>query len=593
MKIYLPAWHYRARAIVQRTWGWSPIEEMILLALNRTPGTIESLASSLRIPTQVVGSTIARLMQFGLIELRLSPVPQLTTSIVGQDFIRLGDALPERTEDREIHISLVLEKVGHSVFRNRDVETAPLYRMTHADHKVNFPPGPDETDDTMAGRVTQLVAGMLRPGEWLRGVQTINSVLERKYLAIDLNDVKNGLLPEGASQDLIGALQATIRTGVLPEASDPQPSRSATIDTMIAADQVIVGGDQHLERFERIVERAEEDIFVLSTFVTPHGDKYTDRHERVRKALEQAARRGVRCHLFYGTSIDADRKNAIAMQELNVRLSSVRRTRGFVLTQRDSVRSHVKCLAADDGHGGAVVVLGSANWLSSPFSALEVSVELTESRAAAAGLDLLRAIVSPLSGASRSIETLQFMASDLRRSRSALTSTAEEDDRILVRLSILQADEHERLLRTVAHEATERFVCCTNKVGAPMVPALFNPAEIAGRRLDDVRVYYSRQTGPIKRRHVKAHRERLHGVVELIAVATPQVHAKFLAWDRDDVVVSTMNWGSQSGSPDNPLDEIGLHLSGTGLATTLLRKFEDQVQDRAGADEPAAGPTAQ
>ena len=67
MKIYLPAWHYRARAIVQRTWGWSPIEEMILLALDRTPETIEEVATSLGIPSQVAGSTIARLMQFGLV----------------------------------------------------------------------------------------------------------------------------------------------------------------------------------------------------------------------------------------------------------------------------------------------------------------------------------------------------------------------------------------------------------------------------------------------------------------------------------------------------------------------------------------------
>jgi hypothetical protein len=40
-----------------------------------------------------------------------------------------------------------------------------------------------------------------------------------------------------------------------------------------------------------------------------------------------------------------------------------------------------------------------------------------------------------------------------------------------------------------------------------------------------------------------------------------------------------MNWGSQSGSPDNPLDEIGLHLEGPGLATCLLAKFEDQLED--------------
>jgi len=579
VKIYLPAWHYRARAIVQRTWGWSPIEEMILLALDSDPGTIEDVAKSLGIPIQVAGSTTARLMQFGLVEVRLSPIPQLATSSIGHDFIRLGGALPERTEDREVHISLVLEKVGHSVFRNRDVETTPLYRLTHTDHKVNFPPGPDETDDTMAARVTQLVAGMLRPGEWLRGVQTINSVLERKYLSIDLNDVKNGLLPEGASQDLIRELQATIKTGVLPEASTPQPNGPPALDTMIADEQLIVGGDQHLECFERIVAQAKSDIFILSTFVAPYDDKYTERHERVRAALERACERGVRCHLFYGATLDPVRKNAIAMHELNVRLSSVRRARGFVFAQRDSVGSHVKCLAADDGQGGAVVVLGSANWLSSPFSAVEVSVELTENHAAAAGLDLLRSIISPLASASRSVETLQFTASDLRRTRSPLSPSTDRGRRTPVRMTILQADDHERLLRKAAHEADERFVCCTNKVGATMVPGLFNPAEIAGRRLDDVRVYYSRRSGPIKRRHVAAHRERLSGVVDLIAVEHPQVHAKFLLWDTDHVVVSTMNWGSQSGSPDNPLDEIGLCLEGPSLATCLLAKFEVQLED--------------
>jgi hypothetical protein len=368
-----------------------------------------------------------------------------------------------------------------------------------SDRVVDFPPGAGpETDDTMAERVTQFVAGMLRPGEWLRGVQTISSVLERKYLTIDLNDVKDGLIPEGASDDLIRALQSTIKTGILPEATDPQPSRSLTIETAIAAEQLIVGGEEHLERFEHIVGNADSDVFVLSTFVASQSDERgKERRERIWKALEQACQRGVRCHLFYGTTLDTTRENAIAMQELNVRLSSVRRARGFVLTQLDPVGSHVKCVAADDGQGGAVVLLGSCNWLSSPFSAVEVSVELTENQAAAAGLDLLRSIVSPLSSASRSIETLQFKASELRRTRSTLSSSTDAAERMTVRMTVLQADDHERLLRTAAHEAGERFICATNKVGATMVPALFNPAEIAGRRLNDVRVYYSRQSGGV------------------------------------------------------------------------------------------------
>ena len=288
----------------------------------------------------------------------------------------------------------------------------------------------------------------------------------------------------------------------------------------------------------------------------------------------------MRCHLFYGTTLDdAERKNAIAMRELSGRLSAAKRARGFVLTHLDSVRSHVKCLAADDGQGGAVVVLGSCNWLSSPFSAVEASVELSENQAAAAGQDLLGSIISSLASASRSVEALQFSASNLKRSRSALSPGTDVGERMPVRMTVLHAQDHERLLRKVAHEAGKRFVCSTNKVGATMVPGLFNPAEIAGRRLSDVRVYYSRRSGPIKRRHVAAHRERLNDVVDLIDVEKPQVHAKFLLWGDDDAVVSSMNWGSQSGSSDDPLDEIGLHLQGPSLAICLLAKFEDQVKN--------------
>ncbi len=562
MKIFLPAWHYRARAIVQRTWGWSPIEEMVLLALDRAPGTIEQVAASLAIPKQVASSTVARLMQFGLIEVRLSPVPVLTTSSVGYEFLRSDRALPERTEDREVGISLIFEKVGHSVLRNRDVTTIPIKHLPSSGRAVPFPPGEaPETDSTMAQRVNRFMAGTLRPGEWLRGVQAISSVIEQRYLVLDLDDVRNSVLPPGASERLIGALQATAATGELPQAFSSEQTRAEPAKIAFDANQLIVGSEQHLETFERIVGTAKSDVFVLSTFVASQSDERgKEKRARIWKALERAVDRGVRCHLFYGTSLDRRAENAIAMQELNQRLSAVRVTRGKVLVHRDSVRSHAKILAADDGQGGAVALVGSCNWLSSPFLAVEASVELRGNRGAAIGLDLLRSIVSKLSSASRSVETLQFMSSDLRRSKTLLAPTGQAAERANTELTVLYADDHERLLRTVAHEADQSFVCCSNKVGAPVVPGLFNPAEVAGRRLEDVRVYYSRETGPTKKRHVRAHRERLHGIIELLKVSGPQLHAKFLAWDKDNVVVTSMNWGSQSGSPDDRLDEIGLYL---------------------------------
>lgn len=572
--IYIPAWHYRAPGIVQRTWGWSPIEEMVLLSLDRDPGTIDAVAARLGIPRQVVSSTVARLMQFGLVEVRLSPQPVLATSSVGHGFIRAGRALPERTADREIGISVVYEKVGQSVFRTRDVDTIPVSKLPASGAIVAFPAGEaPETDYSMMQRVSQFTAGTLRPGEWLRGVEANSSFLERKFLVLNLDDVKDGILPQGASDQLVEALKATIKTGILPTTAAPAVSQPVVINTSFATDQLIVGSEQHLQRFEQIVGAAKSHIFVLSTFVASQSDeKGKEKRERIWQALEDACRRGVKCHLFFGTSLDRA-KHAAAMQELYARLSAVRQTRGYLLVQRDPVGSHAKFLLADDGDGGGIAVMGSCNWLSSPFSAVEVSVELTETNAVATGMDLLREIIAKLSGASRSVETLLFMASEMRRQRSRL-SAASEISPPTARLTILRADDHERLLRVAAHDAQERFICCTNKVGANMVPALFDPAEVAGRRLSDVRVYYSRRSGPVKRGHVAEHRERLNGLVELTGVPEPQLHAKFLAWDNDHIVVSSLNWGSQSGLEENPLDEIGLYLEGSNLATSLLKQFE-------------------
>ena len=270
------------------------------------------------------------------------------------------------------------------------------------------------------------------------------------------------------------------------------------------------------------------------------------------------------------------------MEEIRVRLEAGGRSRGYLKVHRDPVRSHAKFLAADDGAGGSVVVIGSCNWLSSPFTAMEVSVVLREAEAAAAGLDVLRSIVAPLHDASRSRENLRFMAAELRRSMLEVgRQRAQPSELPKARFSVVYSADHEALLRRAAHDAKRRFICCTHMLGAPMVPALFTPAEVAGRRLEDVRVLYSRQTGPIKRRHVSEQRARLHGVVDVIGVREPQLHCKLLLWDDDNVVVSTMNWGSQSGRADDPLDEIGIHLEGPGLAAALFQQVEHVLPDTA------------
>lgn len=241
---------------------------------------------ALQVPPQVVVSTVARLMQFGVVEVRMSPRPVLTTSRIGHDFIRSNKALPERTEDRELNISIIFEPVGHSLLRNRDVKTVPMARVRPEDHVVAYPlDAKPETEESMLRRVGRFMNGTLRPGEWLRGVKTVSSVLERKYLMIDLEEVRDGVMPVGASPQLVEALKTTLQTGVLPvtkaEEPLPPPSVSATFD----ADQLVVGADNHVRRFEEIVGAAKADVFVLSTFVAAQADeKGGEQRERIRHA---------------------------------------------------------------------------------------------------------------------------------------------------------------------------------------------------------------------------------------------------------------------------------------------------------------------
>ena len=70
------------------------------------------------------------------------------------------------------------------------------------------------------------------------------------------------------------------------------------------------------------MDTARGDIFVLSTFVAAQDDSNAHLGQnRVWVALERAVRRGVRVHLFFGSSLDEEGKHMRAMAELQNRLA--------------------------------------------------------------------------------------------------------------------------------------------------------------------------------------------------------------------------------------------------------------------------------
>ena len=382
MNLLIPATWYRARAVIVRTWGWSPLEEAVLLALRNRPGTTNSVAVDLKVDHQFVQAAVSRLMRFGLLELRFASTPTLAITEAAQKHVEAGRALPERESQREIRISMLFDLVGGSIFRRRDVTTVHPLHLPPRVVKVSYPNDAEETDEAMEEGILSLLSSSLRPGESFAGVKRLHSVFDRRFIQIDLDKAKEGIFPDGASSSLRSLISNYVETGEKPKAKQSQPANAKSLDepisTWVDFDQFVFGGTEHLERLEAILDAARQDIFILSTFVAKQDDPKADQGQvRVWSALERASKRGVRIHLFFGSALDSDHRHASALHDLGRRLNS---PGVAVAAHAESVRSHAKLVLADDGADGARALLGSCNWLQSTIHAHELSFEIRYAR---------------------------------------------------------------------------------------------------------------------------------------------------------------------------------------------------------------------
>jgi len=580
--LLIPAVWYRAQAVIERRWGWSPVEEEVLLALRENPGTSESVASELRIPHQVAAGAVSRLMRFGLIEVRMAPKPALMMTEAARMHLLAGRSLPERAEQRELSVSLVFDKVGGSVFRRRDVVIRPVKNAPKGAAIVGFPDKDvSETDASMESRVRYLVSSSLRPGEIFAMVRANYSVFELRMIEFDLDQARDGIFPADTNEALRAAIQTHLASGQLPVARSASPARPACLDVAVATtlsrEQIVFGGADHLARLEAIVDGARSDVFVLSTFVAGQDDpKAHLGQDHVWGALERAVRRGVRVHLFFGSSLDQEGKHKRAMAELHGRLRAVGAS---VAAHMAPVHSHAKILIADDGSDGARALLGSCNWLQSPFRAHELSIELRGDPAIVSCLDLLVAITAAVPTARASRDAMQSMRTSLHLKRDPLIEAKIDGDAVPATLRILTAPDHLPLLRRAAHDAFERLVLMTHRLGSPMIQNVFDPAQVASERIATVQAFYSVPSGEVKRSDVRAASERSGQALEVRKVQNREamLHGKALLWDHDDIVVTSFNWGSQTASEAKPLDEIGMHLHGRGIADLLYEILETRI----------------
>jgi len=132
------------------------------------------------------------------------------------------------------------------------------------------------------------------------------------------------------------------------------------------------------------------------------------------------------------------------------------------------------------------------------------------------------------------------------------------------------------MMRSATGDAVSRVLVGSHRLGSTARPGVVLQAEAAVERANiDVTVLYTRASGPLKNRHArKLAEEAAENGVRLVKAGEIPLHGKFVAWDENDLIVTSLNWASAASDVDFPQGDIGVHLHLPGVGALATRTME-------------------
>lgn len=571
--VFISAVRWRFRAVVARQQRWTSVHEAVLLFLVRERASMHDLGERLSIDPQVLTATISRLMRAGLIELVFENGRGLFGATgAGANLIASGiePRVDEETRPRPVN-AVFLPCIG-SILRTRDVRFV-LPNDKRLKNAMTVPFNPSSTNrnqlEAIYDHLTEAV--ILRPNEVVRSIDQRSIDIREGYV-----EVREETIPSLQKDDAakVAEIVKAKRAGSnVSKISVPVSSEldlpSHTIHWR--PEDVVIGGSSHRDLLERIVGAARERVVVLSTFVN------VENANQVWPLFEAAAESGAKVDLLYGVAGEDAEKHITQARELAQRATASRHPTSIRM-HAHSVRSHAKLLIADDGEAGYVAVVGSCNWLSAPFRAVEMSVILRNPRLVAQIAQIARRSFSETALPNDLVSFLGTLA----RWGDAVSPAFPSPNIDECTVQIVLANKHDRIVRQAAAEARQRLIIGSHRFGSTAEQAMLVAAANAAQRVDDLRVLYTQIRKPQFRSDVTALRNEYEPKgVRFVHLDTQKnrtpIHGKFLLWDSDDVVVTSLNWASATVDDDDLTSEIGVHLCGPGVADSVLVKLEAQV----------------
>jgi cardiolipin synthase len=575
-RVAVPVKVARLRVHLEKGRHWTAVDHLVLWALASKARDSEHLSSEMEIPRRVVNEIILNLMRAGWVELAASPSElAFRATENGEEVLREFDTLPAITRPVSRPLSVVIEPFQLRAYSPRDLR---YYRSSEIEAiakdrdvrrvEIEGDPRWGLTATRLHDAADQILAEAGR-GETLSAIDLQASSLGTEFaLFVETNGSIRGL-PPGAPRELVNAIRRAAKAPPRQKTLRTQPKRLApsngstgaavSLPAIDAAD-IFTTGQQHREAFENILGNARYHVVIHSTFLRAEA------FASLQNTFRKAAQRGAKIDILWGSSKDEQGTAATLAEaiEINQRCQADVVLRKRVAVHMRTTRSHAKLLIADAGSAERyVAVVGSCNWLYTGFNRVDLSVMFREP-AIVAGL--ANELAELIFAAYPTLEVAGTLTGIARRMRTMPVSEGP------ARARIVCGDSHGVMIRAARDGASRRIVLGADRIGiAAEARALIPLIQATERKVRTTIVYSSRakQMSASDERALK--REAAAAGVAIVEVPDRELHGKFLLWDDNDIVISSLNWPSADTSANLPQGEIGIHLSSPGIAAAALK----------------------
>ncbi|WP_167346922.1 phospholipase D-like domain-containing protein [Pseudomonas paralactis] len=337
--------------------------------------------------------------------------------------------------------------------------------------------------------------------------------------------------------------------------------------------QLILGADEHKAALEISLKTASTRLIIHSTFINPANLK------ALTGELFSLAKRSVKIDILWGQVEPSEGKDLQPYQQTRDSLSEMvehARLEGLdtlINVHLEPTASHSKFIIYDDPKGDYSVFLGSCNWLNSNFTLFEASVKISSTAFASDMLRISSSLAQGISKVSNLFSReLSTLANSVARKSIAQQNDPSED---LVSVKLILKNEHYDLVRRARDEAKIDIVVCSHRFShiaqRPVITPLITSTN--GNSGVKAKIFYGRTSGGLTENNISTISEAAKDAnINIEKIALPAIHAKILAWDSDNFVITSLNWLSASAY-GNDYDEIGVHVEGHAVAEEIKSIF--------------------